>query len=78
MLSSDLPKQINKVATQSVSAIAGRLLPRVGPNFDHCHYRFTVNQRLTDEGELIVYGAEISLASARTDSRDHRYREDRP
>ena len=63
MLSSGLPKQINEAASESVSAVLKGLLPRVGPDFDHCHLALTGNHRWTDEGELIVYGVEINFTA---------------
>lgn len=63
MLSSDLPDQINRAATASIAAVVERLLPGVGPGFDHCHLALTSDHRWTEEGELIVYGVEINFTA---------------
>lgn len=63
MLSSDLPDRINEAAAESISAVLERLLPGIGPDFDHCHLALTSSHRWTEEGELLVYGVEINVTA---------------
>lgn len=63
MLSSDLPDQINEAVAASISAVLERLLPGIGPDFDHCHLALTSDHRWTEEGELLVYGVKINFTA---------------
>lgn len=63
MLDGDLPDQINEAASVSISTVLERLLPEVGPDYDHCHLALTSHHRWTEEGELIVYGVEINFTA---------------
>ena len=58
----DLPEQINNAASRAITSAVERLLPRVDAEIDHCHATFVVNQRFTDEGQLIAHGIEIGVS----------------